>query len=135
MKKLNKNLSEIFDVQPLEMPTDAPKAKPLMVIEEKNKSVEADFDHARKNLRDLAAKGDLALDTLLQVASASEHPRAYEVAANLIKTLADLNKDLLDIQKKKQDLTGSKPTENKTVIDKAVFVGSTAELVKMIKNQ
>ena len=135
MKKLNKNLSEIFDVQPLEMPTDAPKAKPLMVIEDKNKSVEADFDHARKNLRDLAAKGDLALDTLLQVASASEHPRAYEVAANLIKTLADLNKDLLDIQKKKQDLTGSKPTENKTVIDKAVFVGSTAELVKMIKNQ
>jgi hypothetical protein len=83
----------------------------------------------------LAAKGDLALDTLLQVASASEHPRAYEVAANLIKTLADLNKDLLDIQKKKQDLTGTKPTESKTVIDKAVFVGSTAELVKMIKNQ
>lgn len=135
MKKLNKNLSEIFDVQPLEMPTDAPKAKPLVAIEDTSKTVEADFDHARKNLRDLAAKGDLALDTLLQVASASEHPRAYEVAANLIKTLADLNKDLLDIQKKKQDLTGTKPTENKTVIDKAVFVGSTAELVKMIKNQ
>jgi len=135
MKKLNKNLSEIFDVEPIDMSTDIPKATPLTIVEDPTKTVQADFDLARQNLKELAAKGDLALDTLLQVASASEHPRAYEVAANLIKTLADLNKDLLDIQKKKQDLTGSKPTENKTIIDKAVFVGSTAELVKMIKNQ
>jgi hypothetical protein len=135
MKKLNQNLSEIFDVDPIEMPSEVTKTTALTVTEDTDKSVEADFDHARKNLRDLAAKGDLALDTLLQVANASEHPRAYEVAANLIKTLADLNKDLMDIQKKKQDLTGSKTTEQKTIIDKAVFIGSTAELVKMIKNQ
>jgi hypothetical protein len=73
---------------------------------------------------------------LLLVADASEHPRAYEVAANLIKTMADLNKDLLDIQKKRKDLNGtSRQTESGPInVDKAVFVGSTTELIKMIKN-
>ena len=70
------------------------------------------------------------------VANQSEHPRAYEVAANLIKTMGDLNKDLLELQKRKQDLTGeNKKGSDKTVIDKAVFVGNTTELLKMIKEK
>ena len=72
----------------------------------------------------------------LLVAKETEHPRAYEVAANLIKTLGDLNKDLLDLQKKKKELSGTNSTSNgnTTVIDKAVFVGSTNELVKLIRS-
>jgi hypothetical protein len=68
------------------------------------------------------------------VANASEHPRAYEVAAGLIKNLADLNKDLLEIQKRKKDLSPQDASNAKSInVDKAVFVGSTAELVKLLK--
>jgi len=83
----------------------------------------------------LISKGNTAIDTLLQVATASEHPRAYEVAAGLIKNLGDLNKDLLEIQKRKRDLDPKQVKGNSTTnIDKAVFVGSTTELVKFLKN-
>jgi hypothetical protein len=132
MKKLNDNLSEIFDVEPMEI-IEAPKQSTAIVAVNDNSSVEDDFAHARKNTKDLIKKADVALDNLLLVANQSEHPRAYEVAANLIKTLGDLNKDLLELQKKKKDLTGVKEDGGKTVIDKAVFVGSTSELVKMIR--
>jgi hypothetical protein len=132
MKKMNNNLSEIFDVEPMEI-IEAPKQSTEIVVVNDNSSVEDDFAHARKNTKDLIKKADVALDNLLLVANQSEHPRAYEVAANLIKTLGDLNKDLLELQKKKKDLTGVKNEGGKTVIDKAVFVGSTSELVKMIR--
>jgi len=132
MNKLNDSLSEIFDVKPMEI-IEAPKKSTEVVLVNDNSSVEDDFAHARKNTKDLIKKADVALDNLLLVANQSEHPRAYEVAANLIKTLGDLNKDLLELQKKKKDLTGVKEDGGKTVIDKAVFVGSTSELVKMIR--
>jgi hypothetical protein len=134
MKQLNENLSELFDVEPLK--TASPTKQELVPVVEETNDVEADFNHARTNIKSLIRKGDDAIDKLLLVADASEHPRAYEVAANLIKTMADLNKDLLDIQKKRKDLNGtSRQTESGPInVDKAVFVGSTTELIKMIKN-
>ena len=134
MKQLNENLSELFDVQPLEM--KAPPKQEIVPVEEDTNDVETDFNHARTNIKSLIKKGDDAIDKLLLVADASEHPRAYEVAANLIKTMADLNKDLLDIQKKRKELNGtSRQTESGPInVDKAVFVGSTTDLIKMIKN-
>jgi hypothetical protein len=134
MKQLNENLSELFDVEPLK--TTSPTKQELVPVVEETNDVEADFNHARTNIKSLIRKGDDAIDKLLLVADASEHPRAYEVAANLIKTMADLNKDLLDIQKKRKDLNGtSRQTESGPInVDKAVFVGSTTELIKMIKN-
>lgn len=135
MKKLNDNLSEIFDVEPMEL-IEAPKSNTEIVpVEETESTVTNDFEEARKNTKNLIQKADTALDNLLLVANQSEHPRAYEVAANLIKTLGDLNKDLLELQKRKQDLTGEKKDAGKTVIDKAVFVGNTSELLKMIKEK
>ena len=68
---------------------------------------------------------------MLQVSKHSESPRAYEVAANLIKNLSDLNKDLLEVQKRKKDLVVEKSSG--VNVDKAVFVGSTAELMKLLK--
>lgn len=133
MKKLNDNLSEIFDVEPMEL-VEAPKSQ-IVPVDEKNSTVTNDFEEARKNTKSLIQKADTALDNLLMVANQSEHPRAYEVAANLIKTLGDLNKDLLELQKRKMDLTGEKKDNGKTVIDKAVFVGNTSELLKMIKEK
>lgn len=133
MKKMNDNLSEIFDVEPMEL-IEAPKNE-IVPVDETNSTVTNDFEEARKNTKSLIQKADTALDNLLMVANQSEHPRAYEVAANLIKTLGDLNKDLLELQKRKMDLTGEKKDAGKTVIDKAVFVGNTSELLKMIKEK
>ena len=127
MNKLNQTLSEVLDVEPIDYQTTE-------IVQVKT-PVEDDAEFARTNIRELISKGNSAIDNLLLVATASEHPRAYEVAAGLIKNLADLNKDLLEIQKRKKDLD---PTQAKnsgtTNIDKAVFVGSTTELVKFLKN-
>lgn len=150
MKQLNENLSEIFDIQPLTVDESVKENKELIVQSEQEtlsnldgsdyNLVGVDYNLARLNIKKLLKKGDDAIDNLLKVAEESEHPRAYEVAAGFIKTLADLNKDLLDLQKKKKELeinsaNPSAPNQiGQTVIDKAVFVGSTQELIKMIKN-
>jgi hypothetical protein len=129
MKTLEKNLSEIFDIEPTEK-----QIEDVPVVISTDNDVETDFNIARTNINSLLQKGNTAVDNLLNVAKETEHPRAYEVAANLIKTLADLNKDLLDIQKKRKELNNNKPTSEKTIIDKAVFIGSTAEMVKLIRS-
>jgi len=129
MKTLEKNLSEIFDIEPTEK-----QIEDVPVVISTDNDVETDFNIARTNINSLLQKGNTAVDNLLNVAKETEHPRAYEVAANLIKTLADLNKDLLDIQKKRKELNNNKPTSEKTIIDKAVFIGSTTEMVKLIRS-
>ena len=129
MKTLEKNLSEIFEIEPTEKIVEE-----VPVVISINNDVETDFNIARTNINSLLQKGNIAVDNLLNVAKETEHPRAYEVAANLIKTLADLNKDLLDIQKKRKELNNNQPTSEKTVIDKAVFIGSTTEMVKLIRS-
>lgn len=133
MKELNKNLSEIFDVEPIDIVETQITTE---IIEmSSNNSVETDTEVARDNLKNLLNKGNRAVEELALVARDSQHPRAYEVLAGMMKNLADMNKDLLEIQKRKQDLMGTKSSNNKDVnIDKAVFVGSTAELMKLIKS-
>lgn len=132
MKKLNDNLSEIFDVEPMQQPEVLPAVKPATELVA-NDEVEADAALARKNIKGLLDKGGAAIDNLLLVAQESEHPRAYEVAANFIKTLGDLNKDLLEIQKQKQSLRPVEINNQSINVEKAVFVGSTAELLKQIR--
>jgi hypothetical protein len=124
--KLNQKLSEVLDIEPIEI------APPPVVVPD---TTEDDAEFARKNIRNLIEKGNVAMDNLLTVAKESEHPRAYEVAAGMIKNLSDLNKDLLEIQKRKKDLTGESQTAKNINVDKAVFVGSTTELVKFLKNK
>jgi hypothetical protein len=129
IKTLEKNLSEIFDIEPTEK-----KVEDAPVVISTDNDVETDFNIARTNINSLLQKGNVAVDNLLHVAKETEHPRAYEVVANLIKTMADLNKDLLDIQKKRKELNNNQPRSEKTIIDKAVFIGSTAEMVKLIRS-
>ena len=130
MKKLNDNLSEIFDIEPIEKTTMPVTIQTTEVVI--GNEVDTDSALARKNIKSLLDKGSGAIDNLLLVAQESEHPRAYEVAANFIKVLADLNKDLLEVQKKKQDLQPQAATQSINV-ERAVFVGSTAELLKQIR--
>lgn len=136
MKKINEKLSEIFDVDPINLNPQEPSLPSTEVVESTN-PVESDTDFARSNIKELIKKGTSAVDEILQVAKHSEHPRAYEVAGALIKSMADLNKDLLELQKRKKELqVSSKASDSKDVnIDKAVFVGSTAELMKLIKKE
>ena len=129
MKKLNANLSDIFDVEPIR----EEKPLPLPVTVEASDPINADAEFARNNIRELVTQGNYAMNELMLVARDGQHPRAYEVLATLMKNLGDLNKDLLEIQKRKKDLAPKSETNNLS-IDKAVFVGSTAELVKMIKS-
>jgi hypothetical protein len=132
MKKLNDNLSEIFDIEPMEQPEVLPAVKPTTEVVASDE-IETDAALARKNIKGLLDKGGAAIDNLLLVAQESEHPRAYEVAANFIKTLGDLNKDLLEIQKQKQSLRPVEVNNQSINVEKAVFVGSTAELLKQIR--
>lgn len=137
MDKINEKLSEILDVEPIQVVeseiisnTEIIEAVPVVNV------VETDTDFARQNIRELINKGSSAIEELAVVARDSQHPRAYEVMAGMLKNLAEMNKDLLDLQKKKQELTGVKETASKDVnIDKAVFVGSTAELMKLLKSE
>jgi hypothetical protein len=131
MKKLNDNLSEIFDIEPLETKSTPVITQTTEIVV--GDEVETDAALARKNIKSLLDKGNGAIDNLLLVAQESEHPRAYEVAANFIKTLSDLNKDLLEIQKQKQNLRPVEINNQSINVEKAVFVGSTAELLKQIR--
>lgn len=132
MKKTNDKLSEVFDIDPIDFGDKAIAEATL-----KNPQDEDDFSFARKNLRELIAKGAGAIDEILFVAKESEHPRAYEVASNFIKNLSELNKDLLQLQKTRKEIEGrdSKLKNGDITVEKAVFIGSTNELSKLLKQQ
>lgn len=128
MKKLNENLSNLLDIPAIE-------EKPNEIVPVKTEEeISNDAQFARQNIKGLITKGDDALDSLLRVAKESEHPRAFEVVAQTLKNLGELNKDLLEVQKRKRDLEPKK-TSSDINVDKAVFVGSTNDLVKMLKGK
>jgi hypothetical protein len=92
-----------------------------------------DYDYARENFYNVIEKGTQALEDMLDVAKASEHPRAYEVVSTIMKTLVDANKDLVAMSDKK--VKDSTPQEQpKGTVNNNLFVGSTAELQKMLKD-
>lgn len=133
MKKIGENLSKILEIEDVQSKEIVPQITTKNEIVVTNE-VDADANFARENIKGLIEKGNSAFDDLLKVAKESEHPRAYEVAAGFFKNLADLNKDLLELQKRKKDLKPESKSESQNInVDKAVFVGSTADLVKLIK--
>jgi hypothetical protein len=126
-------LNQIFDVVPAA--TTTMELAPSLPKEEQN--VDDDYEYARKNLRTLIDNGKDAMENLTFLAKEGESPRAYEVIGQLIKTLADTNKDLLDLSKKAREAKGMKSAEDQKPqnVTNALFVGSTAELQKLIKGQ
>lgn len=93
-----------------------------------------DYEYARRNMYDILEKGSTALEDMLDIARQSESARAFEVVTNLIKTLAETNKDLLELAKKDKELNKVEEGPDKVVTNNNLFVGSSAELLKMIKN-
>lgn len=105
----------------------------LPAVTQSDGDKEEDFTKARENIAKLIEKGESAVDGILQLAKESEHPRAYEVASTLIKTMVEANKELLDVHKQKKDLEKEEyngPT--KAIQNNTVFVGSTKELQQQL---
>lgn len=121
---MSDNISKALDLPPLDEKIE---------VLDKQPTVEDDFEYARGNMLNIIEKGNEALDGILQVAGMSQHPRSYEVAANLIKTMAETNKDLLELTKKKKEIL--KDETKPTTVNNNLFVGSTAELQKLLKQQ
>ena len=95
-----------------------------------------DFEYARQVYHEILAKGSAAMDEMIGVATATEHPRAFEVLSTLMKTLADVNNNLLDLHKKKKEFNKTDTTEALPgTTTNNVFFGSTSDLQKMIIDQ
>ena len=96
--------------------------------------VKKDYDYTRGNLYSLIEKGQEAINGIMEVAGETASPRAYEVAGQLIKSVADTTDKLADLHKKVKDIEEDNPKKQGTVTNNAVFVGSSSELSKMLKD-
>ena len=133
MSKLEEKVNEILGIENKE-PKETKEFKPLVPRrEDKQKAdIDNDYDYSRENYYNLIERGQEAIEGILDVAKEGQHPRAYEVAGALIKNVADTVDKLQDLQKKLKDLKDLPKTANPQ-IKNALFVGSTAELQKMLK--
>ena len=139
MTKLEDKVNEILGISPENKPTLESLVKidnpSVPRIEDKTKTdIENDYKFSRDNYYDLIQKGQEAIEGILEIAKEGQHPRAYEVAGQLITNVAQTVDKLQDLQKKLKDLKDLPKTANQN-IKNALFVGSTAELQKMLKRE
>lgn len=134
--KIDDSLSEIFDLPTVSKTHVDVIDSSGSVIKPAQEKIENDYETTRDNLRTLLTTGQAALSHALEVAKSSEHPRAFEVVGNLMKQLADVNQQLMDLhqQKAKLDAPGKAEAAKQVTNNNAIFVGSTSELNRMIKN-
>jgi hypothetical protein len=127
-------LTEAFGTEPTELQKHVEKVKPeLKKID--SPDIKQDYEYSRAQLHSLVMKGQEAVDGILDVARASDHPRAYEVAGQLIKHVADTTDKLIDLQKKMKDLDADEKKSGPSTVNNTMFIGSTADLQKMLKQQ
>ena len=138
-KTIDEKLNDIFDVQGKIVEQASapaviePAKEPVPTGAPNDESIDADYEYARENLKLFIEQGKVAMENIIFLAKEGESPRAYEVVGQLIKTLSDTNKDLLDLGKKVKDLKNKKDdTQQPQHVTNALFVGSTAELQKLI---
>jgi hypothetical protein len=135
MNELNKNLSELLDVTPI--PEEKKERLPTVSASYNKPDIESDltdaYQQSKENLQGIIDQGHEAMEEILNIAKAGQHPRAFEVYGTLLKNMVDANKELLNIQKQMREMDKKKEVNN-TTIDKAIFVGSTADLGKLLKD-
>lgn len=132
MMNINKNLAKLFSV---------PEGSSNQSIEKSSnnggtfntENFNKDYEFVQQNLKNLLGNGNIALESALKVATESDAPRAFEVVAILLKTIADLNNNVLDVHKKAKDITGTKIEVKQT--NNSVFVGSTKDLQNLINKE
>ena len=132
MSKIDDKLNEVLNITSDVMPVQVKKSKQVIVPEDKDPDI--DFETGRKNLYNLLDKGNEAIDGILSLAKEGEHPRAYEVAGQLIKTVSEVSQNLLDLQDKLKKIKDI-PDKGPKNVTNALFVGSTTELQKMLKGK
>ncbi len=105
------------------------------MMSDKDENVKSEYDYSRETYYDLIEKGREGLEDMIHVARESEHPRAYEVLAGMLKNISDINDKLMDLNKKHKDIT--QPTKDSKQIEhqQNIFVGSTADLQKMLQKE
>jgi hypothetical protein len=137
MNDFDKKIADVFDV----VPTKVEEKKSTEIVQQhfKDPDMKQDltdaYQQSKENLQEIIDAGKDAMEELRQIASAGQHPRAFEVYGTLLKNMVEANKELLNIQKQMREMDGKKNQGNETKIDKAIFVGSTAELNKLIKGK
>ncbi len=128
------DLNDTFNVADDVVETEIVKKSPDKITKPTSDDVRKDYDYTRGNLYSIIEKGQEALNGVLELAQESEMPRAYEVAGQLIKNVADATDKLLDLQKKLKEVEEEKQSKGPSTVNNALFVGSTAELAKMLKH-
>ena len=135
---MKNNLDDAFNITPTEVEVDQTEVKEPVGIQKPDRltkdDIEKDYEYTRGNLYSIIEKGQEAINGILEIAQESEMPRAYEVAGQLIKSVSDATDKLLDLQKKIKEVNEEEkgPT---SVTNNALFVGSTADLAKLIKGE
>ena len=135
---MKNNLDDAFNITPTEVEVDQTEIKEPVGIQKPDRltkdDIEKDYESTRGNLYSIIEKGQEAINGILELAQESEMPRAYEGAGQLIKSVSDATDKLMDLQKKVKDVNEDAPQKGPNTDNNALFVGSTAELAKLLKN-
>ena len=134
MSTIDDKLNEVLNITTEVMPIEVEKKESKEVVVPEDKDPDIDFETGRKNLYQLIDKGNEAIDGILGLAKEGEHPRAYEVAGQLIKTVSEVSQNLLDLQEKLKKIKDV-PEKGPKNVTNALFVGSTTELTKLLKKK
>ena len=131
-----KQLDNAFNITP-EVEVDSIEVKEPVGIQKPptKDDITRDYEYTRGNLYSIIEKGQEAIDGILELAQESDMPRAYEVAGQLIKSVSDATDKLMDLQKKLKDVNEEQQSKGPNTVNNALFVGSTAELAKLIKTR
>ena len=127
-------INDSLDIEIVDEEESPTAEKDSKIVEKDKKDSTRDYEYTRGNLYSLIEKGQEALDSIMEVAQEGQQPRAFEVVSQLIKNVADTTDKLVDLQQKMKNLEAEDPKGPSTV-NNALFVGSTAELQKLLKSQ
>ena len=135
---MKNNLDDAFNITPTQVEVDesdvvvgVDREKPDRLAKD---DITKDYEYTRGNLYSIIEKGQEAINGILELAQESEMPRAYEVAGQLIKSVSDATDKLMDLQKKLKDVEEEKVSKGPSTVNNSLFVGSTADLAKMLKS-
>ena len=135
MSTIDDKLNEVLGIaEDVTYENEVPKQPNTQLTVPEDKDPDIDFETGRKNLYNLIDKGNEAIDGILNLAKEGEHPRAYEVAGQLIKTVSEVSQNLLDLQDKLKKIKDV-PDKGPKSVTNALFVGSTTELQQMLKGK
>lgn len=132
---LDNKLSDIFGVEPIKSSEVIDVTTSGEVVTHNDEVLKTDVKNVRTNLYGILDQGNTALELALEVARQSEHPRAFEVVGGLLKHLADINHQLIDLHAKEKKINETEKDEGKSVTNNTLFIGSTDELLSLIKEK